>query len=82
MDPTLYLDEMQELLATTYDGIQYSCPLICATLLRYGMTRRVLERHAAKRCAAERAEFRELMRDVVPDQVRDMQTLCRENLSV
>ena len=42
VDATLFLDEMQQLLFQHF-GVRYSVELICVTLIRHRITRRVLE---------------------------------------
>ena len=52
-DATLYLDEMQGLLIRFF-GRKYKVPLICATLLRYGVNRKRLSLIASRRNDHER----------------------------
>lgn len=55
-DSTLYLDEMAELLKRRF-GRTYSPQLVCATLIRRGITRKKLSIINSRRCPFERGLF-------------------------
>ena len=53
IDPTLYLDEMRDLIIRFF-GRKYRIGLICATLIRFGVTRKKLSLIADRRNEYER----------------------------
>ena len=67
-DCTLYLDEMADRLEAQF-GTRWRENLICATLLRYGITRKKLTIDSTKRNEFERALFRENMGYYEPEQL-------------
>lgn len=71
VDATLYLDEMQSLLIRFF-GRLYSVPLICATLIRRGVTRKKLSLIAARRNDYERLVYSNFIRE----HVTASQVLC------
>ena len=67
-DCTLYLDEMADRLEAQF-GTRWRENLICATLLRYGITRKKLTIDSTKRNEFERDLFRENMGHYEPEQL-------------
>ena len=61
INPTLYLDEMQGLLIRFF-GRKYRIGLICATLIRNGVTRKKLSLIADRRNEYERMVYMQMIR--------------------
>eukprot|EP00618_Florenciella_parvula_P033761 CAMPEP_0119470678 /NCGR_PEP_ID=MMETSP1344-20130328/3476_1 /TAXON_ID=236787 /ORGANISM="Florenciella parvula, Strain CCMP2471" /LENGTH=158 /DNA_ID=CAMNT_0007503381 /DNA_START=175 /DNA_END=647 /DNA_ORIENTATION=- len=62
-DPTLYLDEMREMLRSQF-GCRYPLCTLCRTLIRNKQTRKVLSHISSRRSAFDRATFRATVRDI------------------
>jgi len=71
VDPTLYVDEMQGLLIRFF-GRKYRIGLICATLIRNGVTRKKLSLIADRRNEYERMVYMQM----ICAQVQCAQVLC------
>jgi len=60
IDPTLYLDEMRDLIIRFF-GRKYRIGLICATLIRFGVTRKKLSLIADRRNEYERSVYMQMV---------------------
>jgi hypothetical protein len=67
-DPTLYLDEMVQLLEDKF-GTRYKTTTICVTLIRMGISRRVLSKVNSNRCAQERDMYRAILANMLVSQL-------------